>query len=35
MSGVIALICQQHRLRRDGLQIVVAAAIGPIGKELK
>jgi hypothetical protein len=32
---VIALICQQHRLRRDDLEIVVDAALVPIGKELK
>jgi hypothetical protein len=32
---VIALICQQHGLRRDDLQIVVDAALVPIGKELK
>ena len=32
---VIALICQQHRLRRDDLQIVVDAALVPIGKELQ
>ena len=32
---VIALICQQHRLRRDDLEIVVDAALVLIGKELK
>ena len=28
---VISLICQQHRLRRDDLKIVVDAALVPIG----
>jgi hypothetical protein len=32
---VIALICQQYRLRRDDLEIVVDAALVSIRKELK
>jgi hypothetical protein len=32
---VIALICQQHRLRRDDLEIVVDAPFVPASKELK
>jgi hypothetical protein len=32
---VIALICQQHRLRCDDLEIVVDPALVPISKELK
>src|ERR1700722_4195170 len=32
---VIALICQQYRLRRDDLEIVVYAPFVPVSKELK
>src|ERR1700678_3296302 len=32
---VIALICEQHSLRRDDLEIVVYAPFVPVSKELK
>ena len=32
---IVALVCQQHRLRRDYLQIVVYPAHVPIGEEMQ